>query len=266
MLKNRGVFGGMELLQQELAVEKICTSLIEDHLVKAIFLKGSMGRKEHDEYSDIDLYCLVEKEDEELFLNKRLEHIKAYRKIIFYDDIYIIAPQIIVVFDNLLHLDLFTVTEQNFTEKDYFKVLYDPSHLLERFFETQSLELSKNEFSDSAIDIAWFLFQYKKATDRGNNIWAVRMLTNVMEHLARVLLYKYCPGRAQLGLKTLDQSLPNHILNEVEAIFEQITPRNHEIASSKIRQLLVEEYEWILSHVSDRSLVQPLLKEMVKIN
>lgn len=150
MLKNRDILEGLEMLQQELATEKICTSLIEDNLVKAIFLKGSMGRDEHDEYSDIDLYCLVEKEDEELFLNKRLEHIKAYRKIIFYDDIYIIAPQIIVVFDNLLHLDLFTVTEQNFTEKDYFKVLYDPNHLLERFIETQSLKLSKNEFSDSA--------------------------------------------------------------------------------------------------------------------
>ena len=73
----------MELLQQELAVEKICTSLKKDNLVKAIFLKGSMGRDEHDEYSDIDLYCLVEKENEELFLNKRLEHIKAYREIIF---------------------------------------------------------------------------------------------------------------------------------------------------------------------------------------
>lgn len=254
------------MLQQELAVEKICTSLIEDHLVKAIFLKGSMGRNEHDEYSDIDLYCLVEKEDEELFLNRRLEHIKAYRKIIFYDDIYIIAPQIIVVFDNLLHLDLFTVTEQNFTEKDYFKILHDPNHLLERYIKTQSLELSENEFSDNAIDIAWFLFQYKKAIERGNDIWAVRMLTNVMEHLARVLLYKYCPKRAQLGLKALDQSLPNHILDEVEAIFEQITPRNHAIASSKIGQLLVEEYEWILSKVSDRSLIEPLLREMVKVN
>lgn len=254
----------MELLQQEMAVEKICTSLKEDNLVKAIFLKGSMGRDEHDEYSDIDLYCLVDKEDEELFLNRRLKHIKAYRDIIFFDDIYIIAPQIIAVFDNLLHLDLFTVTEESFTEKDYFKVLHDPSNLLGQFSETQSLEVSESEFSDSAMDIAWFLFQYKKAIERGNDIWAVRMLTNVMEHLARVLLYKYCPERAQLGLKTLNQSLPNSLLNEVESIFEQITPGNHAIASSKIRQLLEKEHEWILSQVSDRSLIEVLLREMIK--
>ncbi|WP_239457230.1 hypothetical protein [Planococcus versutus] len=142
--------------------------------------------------------------------------------------------------------------------------MHDPNNLLEQFNETQSLEVSESEFSDSTTDIAWFLFQYKKAIERGNDIWAVRMLTNVMEHLTRVLLYKYYPERAQLGLKTLTQSLPKHILNEVEAIFEQITPRNHAIASSKIRQLLAKEYEWILSQVSNLSLVKALLKEMVR--
>ena len=56
------------MLPQELAVEKICSSLKNDPHVQAIFLKGSMGRNEHDEFSDIDLYCLVNKEDEEQFL------------------------------------------------------------------------------------------------------------------------------------------------------------------------------------------------------
>lgn len=252
------------MLQQELAVTKICSSLKEDKLVKAIFLKGSMGRGEHDEYSDIDLYCLVEQGNEKKFLEKRLEHITAYRDVIFYDDIYIIAPQIIAVFDNLLHIDLFTVTEATFTEKDYFKVLYDPDNLLEKYRKTQSLEIKVNEFSDSVMDVAWFLFQYKKAVERGNDIWAVRMLTNVMEHLVRVLLYKYDPKRAQLGLKTLNLSLPSPVLREVEVIFEQLTPKNHQVASSKIRHLVGRECEWILSRVNNRSLVELLLKEMIE--
>lgn len=252
------------MLKQDLAVEKICASLKKDHLVKAIFLKGSMGREEHDEFSDIDLYCLVDPADEKLFLDRRLAHIKAYRDIIFYDDIHIIAPQIIAVFDNLLHIDLFTVTEENFTEKDYFKVLHDPDNLLNKFIGTQSLEISESEFSDSVIDIAWFLFQYKKAIQRSNDIWAVRMLTNVMEHMARVLLHKYCPGRAQLGLKTLHHSLPHAVLKEVEAIFEHITPEHHPTAAVKIRELVEKDYEWILPRVSDRSLIEKLLQEMLK--
>ena len=64
------------MLAQELAVEKVYSSLKRRH-VRAIFRKGSMGRNEHDEFSDIDLYCLVDKEDEEQFLAKRLDHLQA---------------------------------------------------------------------------------------------------------------------------------------------------------------------------------------------
>ncbi|WP_422124406.1 nucleotidyltransferase domain-containing protein [Planococcus sp. X10-3] len=252
------------MLQQEIAVEKICSSLKENQLVKAIFLKGSMGRDEHDEFSDIDLYCLVEQKDEETFLEERLEHLKAYRDIIFYDDIHIIAPQIIAVFDNLLHIDLFTVTKESFTQKDYFKSLHDPNNLLDEFVETQSLEISESELNDDITDVAWFLFQYNKAVERGNDIWAVRMLTNVMQHLGKVLLFKYSPNRAQLGLKTLHRSLPNAVLNEVEGIFEQITPMHHQKASKKIRQLVSSELDWILSHASERSRIEVLLKEAIK--
>src|SRR6185437_816514 len=131
---------------QELAVEKISSSLKKDPLVQAVFLKGSMGRNEHDEFSDIDLYCLVNKEDENQFLSNRLEHLQAYRPIIFQDDIFIIAPQMIAVFDDLLHIDLFTVTMDSFQEKDYFKVIDDPNHLLDKFIDSQSLTLSENEY------------------------------------------------------------------------------------------------------------------------
>ena len=131
----------------------------------------------------------------------------------------------IAVFDDLLHIDLFTVTLESFDEKDYFTVLYDPNNLLDKFIASQSLTLTESEYLDDVSDVAWFLFQYKKAAARGNAIWAVRMLTNVMYHLARVLLYRYAPHRAQLGLKTIDQSLPKFLVSEVENIFEQITPR-----------------------------------------
>ncbi|WP_228550233.1 nucleotidyltransferase domain-containing protein [Salinibacillus xinjiangensis] len=174
---------------QDEAVNEIVSSLKTDPLVKAIFLKGSMGRGEDDEYSDIDLYCLVEKQDEEHFLQNRLTHLRAYKDLLFYDDIFIIAPQIIAVYENMLHVDLFTVTEKTFKEKDYFKVLYDPQNRLEKFHKTQNLMLSSDEFRDDVMDVVWFLFQYKKSADRGNDIWSVSMLRHVMIHLGRVWFY-----------------------------------------------------------------------------
>lgn len=71
-----------------------------------------MGRGEHDAFSDVDLYVLVREEEKVAFLEDRLKHLQAYREIVFHEDIFIIAPQIIAVYDNLLHVDFYTVTEK----------------------------------------------------------------------------------------------------------------------------------------------------------
>ena len=253
------------MLVQEIAVEKITASLTQSPYVRAVFLKGSMGRDEHDEHSDIDLYCLVEKEQEKSFLAERLTHLQAYRPVLFQDDIFIIAPQLIVVFDDLLHIDLFTVTVESFTAKDFFKVVYDPENLLEQFAESQSLELSGVEYTDHVIDVAWFLFQYRKAAARGNGVWAVKMLSHVVEHLARVLLYRYAPARAQLGLKTLSRSLPEAVFSEIEGISSLMTPADHAQAASRIKELLKRESSWIDEHVSEGDKMMPLMREMIGI-
>ena len=253
------------MLIQEVAVEKITASLTQSPYVRAVFLKGSMGRNEHDEHSDIDLYCLVEKEQVELFLTERLTHLRAYRPVLFQDDIFIIAPQLLAVFDDLLHIDLFTVTAESFTAKDFFKVVYDPENLLEPFVESQSLALSKDEYQDHVIDVAWFLFQYRKAAARGNHVWAVKMLSQVLEHLARILLHRYAPERAQLGLKTVNRSLPTAIFSEIEGISTLMTPASHPQAASCIRELLKREYSWIDEHVSEHDKMMPLMRTMLEI-
>jgi len=253
------------MLVQEVAVEKITASLTQSPYVRAVFLKGSMGRDEHDEHSDIDLYCLVEKEQEKSFLAERLTHLQAYRPVLFQDDIFIIAPQLIAVFDDFLHIDLFTVTTESFTEKDFFKVVYDPENLLEQFTESQSLELSGDEYKDHVIDVAWFLFQYRKAAARGNGVWAVKMLSYVLEHLARVLLHRYTPERAQLGLKTISRSLPAAVFSKIEEISSLMTPADHAQAALRIRELLKREYSWIVEHVSEHNKMMPLMKEMIEI-
>lgn len=251
------------MLIQEIAVQEITDSLLKSSYVRAVFLKGSMGRNEHDEHSDIDLYCLVDSEHEELFLKERLAHLEAYRPVLFQDDIFIIAPQLIAVFDNLLHIDLFTVTVESFTSKDYFKVVYDPENLLDQFVESQNLELSKEEYTDHVIDVAWFLFQYRKANGRGNDVWAVKMLSHVLEHLAQVLLYRYAPHRAQLGLKAISQSLPKAVFLEIESISNLMTPKNHTLAASRLRQLVATEVSWIEEHVAERKTMMPLMSAMI---
>ena len=253
------------MLPQEIAVQKITESLQKDERVQAIFLKGSMGRNEYDEHSDIDMYCLVEQAHEKGFLESRLAHLEAYRPVIFQDDIFIVAPQLIAVYDDFLHIDLFTVTPQSFSGKDFFKVLYDPEDRLTAFIDTQGLELSATEYRDHVMDVAWFLFQYKKAAARGNAIWAVKMLSNAAEHLARMLLYRYAPERAQLGLKSLQQSLPAYLHGDMEAIFEAMTPSRHAASAAAMSGLVNTELPWIMDHLEDAKPIEKLLTSMLNL-
>ncbi|MBN6206838.1 nucleotidyltransferase domain-containing protein [Ralstonia pickettii] len=252
------------MLQKE-ALEVITASLINDSLVQAVFVKGSIGRGEEDEHSDIDLYCLVREGDEAEFLKNRLTHLRKYRTLLFYEDLYIIAPQIIAVYDNLLHVDLFTVTERIYQEKDYLKVLYDPNGLMDKFRESQNLLLSYEEFDSHVYDVAWYLFQYRKASKRGNNIWAAEMLHYVTSNLAKVLLHRYYPERAQLGIKALGSLLPQNKQTIVNEIFNNITLISHEIAVLHMISLLQEEIKWIELRLKEESKAGQFLGLMISI-
>ncbi len=248
-------------MKQEEAVKVITAQLKQDPYVKAVFLKGSMGRNEHDENSDVDLYCLVDEEGKEDFLENRKAHVEAYGKLLFYDEIFIVAPQVLAVYDNMLHLDLFTVTDETFIEKDYFKVLYDPENRMEKF--NQHLTLSAQEFIDTVDDTAFFLFQYEKSRRRGNAVWSVHMLHQVMIHFSRLLLHHYYPDRAQLGLKTVDATFSQNQSDRIKGIFSKLTIDDHEIATKLIKEWLKEEEAWVVKQIEDTLYTKNFLKRMI---
>ncbi|MFG6149859.1 nucleotidyltransferase domain-containing protein [Halobacillus sp. B23F22_1] len=248
-------------MRQHEAVNSITRSLKEDELVKSVFLKGSMGRKEEDEHSDVDLYVLVD--DEDKFLPKRVRHLEAYREMIFQDDIFIIAPQIIAVYDNLLHVDLFTVTEETLIHKDYFEVLYDPHQRMEKYSKHQKLTLSDQDFVDAVDDTAFFLLQYKKSAERKNDIWSVKILNSVMENLVKVLLQKLCPERAQLGLKMAERSMNEEALHPINKVYEQLTIKGHPRAAEIIFELLDREFEWIKKVLPETKYTISFLRRMI---
>lgn len=250
-------------MRQEQAVQSISESLKKDRLVQAIFLKGSMGRGENDEHSDVDLYVLVNEEDEKEFLENRIEHLNAYRNLLFYDDIFIIAPQIIAVYDDLLHVDLFTVTEKSFKEKDYFKVIYDPDRRMGKYEATQNLLLSAEEFSELAIDVPWFLFQYRKAYNRGNDLWGVEVLQHAMFVFSKVMLHRYYPERAQLGMKALGSLLPEDKLEAINEIYKQLNPETHKKAADLILDLYSKEISWIETKMEDDKAL-PFMRKMAE--
>jgi predicted nucleotidyltransferase len=248
------------------AIEQLVARLKQDHAVEAIFLKGSFGRGEEDVHSDIDLYCLVSEERQTKFLSRRLSHLSVYRPIIWKDEIDIIAPQMTVVYDDLLHIDLFTVTLDSLNHKDQLRVLYDPKQQLTDFTDTCDLTLSAQEATDEAIDAVWFLFQYKKAAARGNDLWAVEMLRSALIKFAKVLLHHHTPDRAQLGLKTIPTTLPDGPRISLESIYEVLTPATHAEAAQRYLACLETErktlYRTLVTHPDKLDLLDRLTHEL----
>ncbi|MFJ5563982.1 hypothetical protein [Lysinibacillus xylanilyticus] len=99
-------------------------------------------------------------------------------KTLFVDDIYIIAPQLLVVYEDLIHIDLFTVTPSERSNKDanqlclgiiasggfnFFqrvfghplkevKILFDPNGILTAKQKNTTLSLTPLEFQDAVDD------------------------------------------------------------------------------------------------------------------
>ena len=247
------------------ALDNLVDILANEKEVKAVFVKGSFGRGEQDAYSDIDLYCLVGEPDLDNFLAKRLALLSRYKDVLYSEELFIIAPQLIVVYDDFLHVDLFTVTEKTFKQSDQFRVLYDPDQLLDQFKGTQKLMMTDEEYGNQIIDLTWFLFQYRKAALRGNSAWAAAMLQQVTDPLSRMLLHHYAPDRAQLGLKRAEQLLPSPIFSEFKIILDNVTPSAHQSAAAAILQLLAKEQPFIEHHLkgSERQAIDPLFQKLV---
>ena len=115
------------------AVEAVLRAVKECPEVKAAFLKGSLAKGIADEYSDVDFYCLVDSADVERFLGKRMAILETYRPLIYHSESNFVGPQLVAVFDNGLHFDLYTVTLESFPQAGQFRVPYDPDRILGRF-------------------------------------------------------------------------------------------------------------------------------------
>ena len=64
---------------------------------EAIFLKGSLARNSEDQYSNIDLYCIIKDSKYDLFLEKELKILRKYEIIVYSK---LIGNHLICVYEN----------------------------------------------------------------------------------------------------------------------------------------------------------------------
>lgn len=197
-------------MNQIVAIEKITEVICKDPAVKAIFLKGSIARNTEDTYSDVDYYCLVDAGEMASFLLRRLDYLNAYRPLIFCSESNFVGPQIVGVFDDGLHFDLYTVTESSLQHTDAVKVLYDPEGMLSNYV-AEALTLSEDGVIDRFHEFSFSLLEFEAAYLRGDLLWASRLASHLSGDLAVILRSIYDQENGKLGFKRLSDTLDDAI-------------------------------------------------------
>lgn len=219
-------------MEQWNAINMLVSVMKNDKAIRAIFLKGSWARGDGDQDSDVDLYCLVHEEDLESFLEKRLYYLRHYQELLYWSEANFVAPQIVAVFSNGLHLDLYTVTLNTLQQTDMIKIIYDPDNLLADY-QGSFFELNPDEVFRLFGSLTFSLLEFEAAYKRGNVIWASRLASHISGDLILLLRYVYNPKYAQLGFKKIDQHIPKELYRTLSNAFDRISP-------SKLPQGLVD--------------------------
>ncbi len=201
-----------EAAETVLAAAKQCPE------VKAVFVKGSLAAGNADEYSDVDFYCLVEKDDLINFLPKREALLLAYRTLVYTSEADFVGPQIVAVFDNGLHFDLYTVTMEHFPLVGDFKPLWDPDGNLTQFKDqVRDHGVTLQTVANNFRSFSFTLLEFVTAWQRRDLTWATRLASHLSGELGLVLRYRYDPKQAQLGMKRLEQVVPESVKHELRA-------------------------------------------------
>lgn len=193
---------------QQQAIDTLLAAARQNEAVRAVFLKGSLARDGGDAYSDVDFYCIVHADKLEGFLARRKALLEQYRPVLFWMEVNHVGPQLIAIYNNGLHLDFYTVTQEKLPTGGTAKALYDPENLLADY-EATTAALS---FADIMLHFDNFLFslvQIETAVRRNYLTWAHYLVEKLPGEFATLYRYLYTPDNAMLSLKDFDRVLDN---------------------------------------------------------
>ena len=189
------------------AIEAISKKITEDNLCEAIILKGSIGRGDDDEYSDVDMYLVVVPEKMNAVLAKRQEYLSAYKEIVYLEDVNFGLPQKVAIYEDALHVDLYIVQKEQIGDADPIKVWYDPKGLYEDYTYHRS-DVSEEDVAEYFKEVLYSFVEADTAYKRKNYAWAAKIMGNAIAMTAFLLRYHYDKKYAFLGLKKINEIIP----------------------------------------------------------
>ena len=115
------------------ATKAVADAILNEGLADALFLKGSMARGDDDNYSDVDMYAVVADENFDDFLARRVGYLEAYKPLLNWEEVNFVGPQIVGIYEDTLHFDLYTVMPGQIPQTGEMKIIYDKQGLLTNY-------------------------------------------------------------------------------------------------------------------------------------
>ena len=218
------------------AIKCVSDEILRDNLVEALFLKGSIARDEDDEYSDVDMYAVISSENWNSFLEKRIFYLENYMPLIFWTESNFVGPQIVGVFENVLHFDLYTVGVNAIPKTENIKIIYDKNGLL-KSYQKEPLSVSPATIIEEINEFAFTLLEFETAYSRKDFIWAVRLFYIELHRVSLFTRFIYDKDNSRLGLKRLYKVIPKELYDEYNNMLESATPANILLAMKKLLEL-----------------------------
>ena len=219
------------------AIERVGQAAIQDGLCDAIILKGSIGRGDEDQYSDVDMYLITSKENYENVLEKRESYLEAYKEIIFREENDFGVLQMLAIFEDGVHFDLYTTTVEQMEHGDPIKVYYDPKGLFADYSWKRPALTTKQKAKlfDSAL---YYFVEGNSAYCRKNYPWAANIMGEAI-NCSVILIRSYYDGTyAFLGLKKINEILPQEEYAIVERAYGWMNQERFPQAVMELMKLL----------------------------
>ena len=223
------------------AIETILAEVQRDPAVQAVFLKGALAYGQGDPYTDVDFYCLVREECLADFLARRIGILEKYQEIVYWSESNFVGPQIVAVFANGLHFDLYTVTESKFPLASKFLVLYDPLGILPAYQEeVHDLALKPAQMETYFHEFCFTLLELETALKRKQLLFVLGLISYLSGDLMVLIRQIYDPERAQIGRKKLELFIPANLRERLYQTLDVNTPEKALRSALQLTELMEE--------------------------
>ncbi|MCL2350074.1 MAG: hypothetical protein FWC67_01210 [Defluviitaleaceae bacterium] len=219
------------------AIKIVGDAILADGLVEALFLKGSIARGEDDDYSDVDMYAVVCAGNLETFLDKRIQYMETYMPLVWWTQSNFVGPQIVGVFEDALHFDLYTVQPDSIPQTDDIKVIFDKNNILDNY-KKEPLSISAESIPKRVNSFAFSLLEFETAYIRKDYIWAITLFHFQLAHASFITRFVHDPENAQLALKRIHKGISDELHQEFLGILQNATPANILTAMKDLTLLL----------------------------